>query len=547
VEGLQRTATGEVRPVLLLLLAAIGLVLLIACANVANLQLARATARQRETAIRQALGASRQRLLRQLLTESTLLALLGGALGLVLAAWGVKVLIRLGPEIPRLQETTIDPLVLGFALLLSVFTGILFGLIPAFRGSRADLSQGLNEGGARSTAGGIHVRRRNLLVVAEMALALMVLISAGLLIRSFLLLQNVNLGFNPRNVLTAYLSSGEDTGPTGQIAFFKEVIERIEALPGVEAAGAASAAPLRSNENGPFQIEGQPPPQPGDAIVYAERPRITPGYFRAMEIDLLKGREFSWADHEKSLFVAIVNETLAQQYWPAEDPIGKRLSIDDRDGQPVWRQIVGIVRDTKYDDLETRMRPMIYVPLAQAPRSSVVLAVRVHTDPLSLATAVRRAVMEVRKDRPLFAMETMEQVISDSLSTRRFQTLLLGIFAAVALALAAVGIYAVVSYSVTQRTHEIGIRMALGARQGDVLRRTLSEGLSMALSGVAIGLAASLALRHALSGLLYGVSSSDPLTFVAVPSVLLAVALLACYLPARRATKVDPIIALRHK
>jgi putative ABC transport system permease protein len=545
VAGLQRNATREVRPALLLLLAAIGLVLLIACANVANLQLARATARQRESAIRQALGAGRRRLIRQLLTESVLLALLGGAAGLLLAFWGVQFLVKLSPAIPRLQETTIDVRVLGFTLLLSLATGILFGLAPAFQGSRIDLNEALKESGTRSTAGSSRARTRSLLVIVEIALALMVLIGAGLLIRSFLLLQSVDPGFNPHNVLTAFISAPGD--PRQQVVLAKEVIDRIEALPGVQAAGGATSSPLLTNDNGPFQVEGQPAPQPGDPVIYAERPKVTPGYFRALGIGLVEGRTFTWADNEDSLRVAVVNERLARQYWPGEDPLGKRVSIDSRKGEPVWRQVVGVVRDTKQDSLIEPMRPVIYVPLAQFPQRFLVLAVRAQTDPTSLAAALRREVMAVNKDQPVFLVQTMEKVISDSVSTRRFQTLLLGIFAAVAIVLATVGIYGVVSYTVNQRRHEIGLRMALGAQQGEVLRLFLRQGLWLALAGVGIGLASSLALSRLLSGLLYGVSVTDLTTFTVVPLVMIAVALGACYVPARRATRVDPMVALRYE
>jgi putative ABC transport system permease protein len=380
VVGLQRNATREVRPALLLLLGAIGFVLLIACVNVANLQLARATIRQREIAIRQALGASRWRLIRQLLTENILVGLLGGVAGLLLATWGTNVLIKLGPQIPWLRETAIDPVVVGFTLLLSLATGILFGLAPAFQGSRTDLNEGLKEASTKSTAGGAKVGVRELLVVAEMALSLVVLVGAALFIRSFLLLQNVDLGFNPQNVVTAYLGSGERNA-AGRIVFFKEILERIEALPGVEAAGAASSVPMRANDNGPFQIEGQPVPQPADAVVYAERPKISPNYLRAMGIRLVEGRDFTWADNENSPLVAVVSEALVRQYWPREDPIGKRVSIDSQNGRPRWRQIVGIAKDTKHDDVADRVRPAIYVPLAQFSRPFIVLAVRSNGDP----------------------------------------------------------------------------------------------------------------------------------------------------------------------
>jgi len=547
VAGLQWNATSEARPSLLILLAAIGLVLLIACANVANLQLARATGRQRETAIRQALGANRRRLISQLLTESMLLALMGGAAGLLLAVWGVEVLVRLGPNIPRLQETRVDLTVAGFTLLVSLATGILFGVAPAFQGSRIDLTEALKEAGARSTAGSSHARTRSLLVVAEVALALVVLIGAGLLMRSFLALESVDPGFNPQNVLTAYLGAGLSADPRRQVAFYRDVMDRLEALPNVEAAGAASATPFRPDSNGPFRVEGQPAPRPGDPVISGLLPRVTPGYFREMGIRLRRGRLFTWADNENTPLAAVINETLARQSWPGEDPVGKRISIDDRKGEPVWRQVVGIVGDTKDDGVAERVRPAIYVPLAQFPQGFMVLAVRAHAEPVSLAATIRREVMAVNQDQPLYGVRTMESMISNSISQRLFQTLLLGIFAVAALVLAAVGIYGVVSYSVSQRTHEIGIRMALGARQSEVLALVLRQGLGLALAGVATGLLSSLAVSRMLSGLLYGVSATDPATFALAPCVMLVVALVACYLPGRRATKVDPMVALRYE
>jgi putative ABC transport system permease protein len=541
----QRNATREVRPALLLLLGAIGFVLLIACANIANMQLARATTRQREAAIRQALGASRSRLICQLFTENILVALLSGTMGLLLANWGTKTLTKLAPQIPRLEQTSTDASVVGFTLLTSLTIGILFGLAPAFTRSRTALNEGLKEAGTKSTTGGAGLHTRNLLVVSEMALAIMVLVAATLVIRSFVLLQNVELGFNPQNVLTAYLGSGERDATRG-VAFFKDVIERIEALPGVEAAGATSSMPFRANDNGPFQIEGQGD-RHGDTVVYAERPKVTPSYLRATGIPLVKGRTFTWADNDNTPLVVVVSEALVRQYWPNEDPVGRRVSIDTQNGKPVWRQIVGVARDTKHDDLAEQARPVIYVPLAQSPLPYLVLAVRGHRDLADLSAAVRREVTSAGPDQPLFQIKTLENVVSDSLSRRRFQTLLLGLFGAVGLILAVVGIYAVMSFSVTQRRRENAIRMALGARQGQVLVSVMRQGLILVLVGTAIGIASSLALSRILSGMLYGITALDPATFTVVPALLIAVALLACYLPARRATRVDPMVALRYE
>jgi len=551
VVGLQQNLVKEARPTLLLLLGAVGFVLLIACANVANLQLTRTTARQKEAAIRLALGASRLQLIRQLLTESMLLALLGGAAGLLLAVWGVEFLVRLGPDIPRLQDTSIDPRVISFTLVLSLATGVIFGMAPAFQGSRIDLNETLKESGIRAPAGSGRGRTRSLLVITEMALALMLLISAGLFIQSFMRLQKVDPGFNPHGVLTAYimLPSSKYTEPRRQAAFFKEVINRIEALPGVEAVGGASSMPLTgTNDAGYFRIEGIPERRAGDPLIEAEQPKITPGYIRAMEIPVLMGRSFNWADNENSPQVAVVSEALVQLYWPNEDPIGKRLSINnDSDGKPVWRQIVGVVKDVKHDGLAKQPRPVIFSPLLQYPVPYTILAIRTHTDPSSLSPAIRRAVTAVDSEQPIFRINTMERFISDSVSDSRFQTQLLTVFAAVALALAAVGIYGVVGYSVNQRTHEIGIRLALGARQRDVLKMVVKQGMELATTGVVIGLAGAFALTRLMKDFLFGVNASDPLTFGVIALILTLIALLACYFPARRATKVDPLVALRYE
>jgi putative ABC transport system permease protein len=551
VVGLQQNLVKEARPTLLLLLGAVGFVLLIACANVANLQLTRTTARQKEAAIRLAFGASRLQLIRQLLTESMLLALLGGAAGLLLAVWGVEFLVRLGPDIPRLQDTSIDPRVISFTLVLSLATGVIFGMAPAFQGSRIDLNETLKESGIRAPAGSGRGRTRSLLVIAEMALALMLLISAGLFIQSFMRLQKVDPGFNPHGVLTAYimLPSSKYTEPRRQAAFFKEVINRIEALPGVEAVGGASSMPLTgTNDAGYFRIEGIPERRAGDPLIEAEQPKITPGYIRAMEIPVLMGRSFNWADNENSPQVAVVSEALVQLYWPNEDPIGKRLSINnDSDGKPVWRQIVGVVKDVKHDGLAKQPRPVIFSPLLQYPVPYTILAIRTHTDPSSLSPAIRRAVTAVDSEQPIFRINTMERFISDSVSDSRFQTQLLTVFAAVALALAAVGIYGVVGYSVNQRTHEIGIRLALGARQRDVLKMVVKQGMELATTGVVIGLAGAFALTRLMKDFLFGVNASDPLTFGVIALILTLIALLACYFPARRATKVDPLVALRYE
>ena len=548
VVGLQHNLVKEARPMLLLLLGAVGFVLLIVCANVANLQLARAAVRQKEFAIRLALGASRRRLISQLLTESLLLALLGGAAGLLLALWGVEFLVKLGPDLPGVQQISIDPRVMGFALALSLATGVIFGMAPAFQGSKINLNEALKESGIRAPAGSRRGRTRSLLVITEMALALMLLIGAGLLIQSFVRLQKVDPGFNPRRILTAsiMLPPSKYTEPRRQAAFFKEVVGRIESLPGVEAVGGASAVPFTGTNNaGYFSVEGRKAPRSSPALIDAEQPKITPDYFRAMGIPLLRGRVFTWADNENSLEVTVVSESLVQLYWPHEDPIGKRLSINNRNGQPVWRQIVGIVKDVKHDGLTKQARPVIYVPLLQYPFPFTVMAVRTRTDPDNLSAAIRREVMAVDSEQPIFKVKTMERFISDSISGSRFQTQLLAVFAAVALVLAAVGIYGVMGYTVSQRTHEIGIRVALGARQRDVLKMVVKQGMELALTGTVIGLAGAVSLTRLMKGLLFGVNATDPLTFGGIALMLMIIALLACYIPARRAAKVDPLVALR--
>jgi putative ABC transport system permease protein len=381
-----------------------------------------------------------------------------------------------------------------------------------------------------------------------MALALTLLVSAGLLIQSFIRLQKVDPGFNPRGVLMAYLMlpSAKYAEPGRQAAFLKEAIGQIEASPGVESAGGASAVPLSGwNDAGYFSVEGRPGPGPREPVIDAEQPKITPEYFRAMGIPVLKGRAFTWADNENSPDVAIVSEDLVRRYWPDEDPIGKRLSINNRNGQPVWRQVVGVVKDVKHDALTSPIRPAIYVPVSQLSSTSAILAVRARTDPTGLGAAIRRAVTAADSEQPVLKLTTIERSVSDSASQRRFQTQALTAFAAVAMMLAAIGIYGVMAYTVSRRTHEIGIRVALGAPRRDILRMIVIQGMRLALIGVVIGLAGALALARLIKGVLFGVSATDPLTYALIALLLTIVALLACWIPARRATKVDPMTALR--
>jgi putative ABC transport system permease protein len=547
VESLSDSVVGNIRPALLVLLGAVGFVLLIACTNVANLLLARAATREKEMAIRAALGAARRRLVRQLLTESILLAVAGGAAGLLLAMWAVDALVSLsGTSIPRAKDIGVDGRVLGFSFIISLMTGMIFGLVPAFQASRTNLNETMKEGGRRSR-GGSSDRVRSFLVVSQVALSLVLLVGAGLMIKSFNRLQQVSAGFNPEDVLTVRLSlpQGKYQQPASRASFCDQVIERITALPGVESAGAVVNLPLDGTGwSNSFTVEGRPPPTAGEFIA-ASNNRVSKDYFRAMQIPLARGRSFTERDAAGSPAVAVINETAARRFFADEDPIGKRLQVHD--GGPT-REIVGIVGDVRHDGLDADIRPMIYMPYVQDPRAMTLnLVVRTSSDPAKLAAVVQGEVRAADKDLPLASVRTMEEIVAGSVSSRRFSMTLLAIFAGVALMLAVVGIYGVMSYLVNQRRHEIGIRMALGARPRDVLRMILGHGLRLSFIGAGLGLASALALTRVLSGLLFGVSATDPLIFAVIPVVLVAAALGACAVPARRATKVDPMVALRYE
>jgi len=539
---------GKARSGLLTLLGAVGFVLLIACANVANLLLARAAARQKEMAIRAALGAGRPRVIRQLLTESLLLATSAGALALLLAVWGVDLLRTILPDnLPGADEVGVDHRVFGFTLVVSLGAGILFGLIPALQASRTDINETLKEGG-RSSGGGGHNRFRGLLVVAEIALALALLVGAGLMLRSFVRLMSVDPGLDPQNVLTMDIRLLRSKyPPPQQAAFFRQLLERLRALPGVQSVGAVYPLPLSGAEEGMgFGIEGRPPLPPGERRNAGPR-WVSPDYFKALKIQLLKGRVFTEGDGSDTPPVLVINEAMARQYWPNEDPIGSRVSFNSRDNQPIWREIVGVVKDVRHTALDKEPRPQMYFPFTQFPSAFMTLVARTDGDPLGLVAAVRGEVQAIDRDQPISNIHTMEELVAGSVSQRRFNLLLLGVFAGVALLLAAVGIYGVMSHSVEQRRHEIGVRMALGAQTRDVQLLIIRRGMALALLGVALGLFASFALTRALKSLLFGVSATDPLTFGVIALLLTAVALLACYIPARRATKVDPLTALRHE
>ncbi|MFY9609354.1 MAG: ABC transporter permease [Blastocatellia bacterium] len=544
---LREQSVGDVRPTLLVLFGAVGFVLLIACANVANLLLARAATRQKEIAIRTALGATRFRLVRQLLTESVLLALLGGGFGSLLAMWGIGPLISLMPSgIHGAKDIGIDGLVLGFTLAVSLLTGVVFGLFPALQATKSDLNESLKEGGRGGSAGARRNRARSLLVVSEIALSMVLLIGAGLMTRSFIRLEQVNPGFETRNVMTMRLSLPAAQYPDSRrrAAFFQQVIQRLQSIPGVQSGAAISRLPLTPGNSGRgVTIAGRVTDGSGEGPS-ADYRVISADYFSVMGVPVFKGRSFTEADNSDAPPVAVINETMAQRYWPGEDPLGQRMRIEDDDP---WMEIVGVVGTVKHFGLDSKSRPEFYVPYPNDPWPFMTAVIRSTSNPTSLADAMRNAVWAIDKDLPVPDIKTMEQLLSGSVAGRQFNMLLLGTFAAVALVLASVGIYGVMSYSVTQRTHEIGIRMALGARQSDVVKLVVGQGVILALIGVGIGLAGALALTRVLASLLFEVGTTDPATFLAISILLTGVALGACFVPARRAAKVDPLIALRYE
>jgi putative ABC transport system permease protein len=541
---LREEIVGNSRLALLVLWGAVGLVLLIACANVANLLLSRGIARRRELAVRAALGAGRIRLITQLVTESTLLASAGGVLGLAVAHWAIGAIVRTA-AIPRAHGIALDARVLAFTAALSILTGIVFGLAPAFASSALDLNSALKESGGVMEASAFRWRLRNGLVVAEIALSVVLLAGAGLLIKSLWLLGRVSPGFNPKSVLGVRLSLPESKYPKGieHAALFKRVIKRLEAVPGVASVGGVNDLPFSGSEtSSSFDIEGMPL-RSADENRQADRRDISPDYFKAMGIPLLKGREFCDQDNADSPNVAIINQDLARKYWPTSDPLGQRIKLYDKD----W-EIVGIVGDVKLLDLATRDKPELYLPCAQSgspPWMYFAIRSRIQTE--ALIASVRDAVRDVVRDEPLYDVRTMEERVEASTVSRRLSALLLGVFAALALLLSAVGTYSVISYSVAQRTRELGIRMALGAERADVLRMVARDGLTLACAGVALGVAAALGLTQVLASMLFSVRPADPLTFVFVSALLVAVALVSSYIPARRATKVDPMVALRYE
>jgi putative ABC transport system permease protein len=552
VVPLHTQVVGDVRRMLFILLGAVGFVLLIACTNVANLMLARATQRDREIAIRTAVGASRLRLIRQLLTESLLLSVVGGLAGLIVSIWAVDLFVKLSPgDIPRLNEAGVDLRLLGFTLLVSLLIGIGFGLLPAFQATRTNLNSSLKEGGTKASEGRQRRGARNVLVITEVALAQVLLIGAALLAISYVRVTQINPGFNPDRVLTAKIapSAKKYPDPKTRSAFYTAVLEHLQGLPGVESAGMVMSLPLTgSSMNRGFRVEGRPEPR-ADENVTMDFQIVSPGYFSTMEIPIKRGRGLNAADVETNEHVVIINETMARHYWPSEDPVGKRLAIGESSKDTSWRTIVGVVGDNRHASLSEPPVPTAFIAYRQDfeswPRMGFVIKAK--PEAASLSSAVRKELAAIDPAQPVYAIEPMENLLHTSVAQRRFLMLLLGSLSSIALILALVGVYGVISFSVIERTQEIGIRMALGARAADVLKMVLVQAMRVTLVGIVIGLGAAFALTRLLASLLFEVSATDLRTFSIVAELLGAVALFACYIPARRATKVDPLVALRYE
>jgi len=549
---LQEQVVGQVKPILLVLLAAVGFVLLIACANVASLLLTRSLARQKEVAIRSALGASRWRVIRQLLTESLVLSLIGGAAGVLIAYWGVGALVGALPEaqilaLPFLKTLSIDANILAFTFGLSLLTGIVFGLVPALQSSRPDLNEVLKEGG-RNTAGGGGHRLRSALVMTEIALAVVLLVGAGLMMKSLLRLLQSNVGFNPENVLTmtVVLPAGKYTEANQQVSFYDQLKERVQTLPGVTGAGLIDRLPLQGGNTTRFNVDGDPVPPPGQETE-ANMRVVNETYFHTLGVPLIAGRMFEARDTADAPTVVIIGKTTADRIFAGRNPVGRRLTYTGVQQPPL--EIVGVVGDIKVGGLDEALRPVLYYSTRQNPGLALNLVVRTNGDPTALAGTLRNETRTLESDVAIFNVNAMEQLISDSPAAfmRRFPALLISIFAGVALLLASVGIYGVVSYTVSQQTHYIGVRMALGAQTSDILKMVLRQGLTLALGGMALGAIAAIGLMRLLKSLLFEVQTTDIATFALVLGTLFVVTLFACYIPARRATKVDPLVALRYE
>jgi putative ABC transport system permease protein len=552
VISLRTQIVGDVGRLLFILLGAVAFVLLIACTNVANLLLARATQRHREIAIRLAVGASRKRLVRQLLTESLLLSLAGGVVGFFVSIWAVDLFVKLSPgDIPRLSEAGVDLRLLGFTFLISVLTGIGFGLLPALQSTRTDLNSSLKEGGTKASEGRQRRNARNLLVVTEIALTQVLLVGAGLLMMSYVHLSRVNPGFNPEGVLSAKIapSAQKYPNPQSRVMFYTSVLEHLSHLPGVKSVGMVMNLPLSgSSMNRGFRAEGRPEPKP-DANIAMDYQVVSPDYFSALEVPIIRGRGLTDADNETSQRVIVINQTMARRYWPNEDPIGKRMAIGESSTETSWRTIVGMVGDMRHASLSEAAAPCAFVSYRQDLESwpRMAFVIKANIDAASLSAAVRKELVAVDPTQPVYAIAPMDTLLRTSIAQQRFVMALIGALSVLALTLAMIGIYGVISFSVSERTHEIGIRMALGAKSRDVLAMVLCQGMRVALLGVVIGLAAALILTRLLSKLLFEVSTTDPGTFAGVAVLLGGIALLACYIPARRATKVDPLVALRYE
>ncbi len=557
VVSLREKVVGKVRPALLVLFGAVGFVLLIACANVSHMLLARSAAKQKETALRSALGASRWDVLRQFLTESLTLALLGGTAGLVLAVWGIRVLLTLGhADIPRVESVGLDTRVLLFAFGISTLTGLIFGMGAAWRGAGVNLSDALKQGERGSSQG--RKRLSGLLVASEFALAVVLLAGAGLMVRTFLALQHVDPGFDPHNLLSMVVGvDGTEEVSSGHTAnFYQQVLQRVKAVSGLQSVSAINHLPLAGDQWGlPFYVEGRPAGLPTEAPVATYRV-VFPGYFGTMRIPILRGRDIAESDDLRAAGVIIINDYLAQRYWPGDDPIGKRISLNNPTKNPSWMTVIGVVKNTVRSNWSSPPEEEVFLPYLQsrahlenpsAPFAYLTLVMRTSGDPAEAAPAIRRTVHSLNKNVPLSEVQTMDHVVAEATGESRFYVVLLGAFAVVALVLAGVGIYGVMTYSVSRRTREIGIRMAMGAQRSDVLELIVLHGMLPAIVGVVVGVVGALALTRLMASLLYGIQPSDPVTFIAVVLILSVVAVAACYLPGRRATAVNPVVALRYE